>query len=98
MKKWNVFSILLALLLFFSSVLSKQVYAADIVNGAITVKYGQSEARSTLAMINGLRTGGDAWYWNEDNSTKTVCNDLKEYSYNYTLEKVAMQRAAEIAA
>ena len=93
-----ILSVLLIVLLCFSGIFTQNVYAADIVNGAITVKYGQSEARSTLAMINGLRTGGDAWYWNEDNSTKTVCNDLKEYSYNYTLEKVAMQRAAEIAA
>ena len=93
-----ILSVLLIVLLCFSSLMSQEVYAANIVNGSITVKYGQSEARSALAMINGLRTGGDAWYWNSDNSTKTVCNGLKELSYNYTLEKVAMQRAAEIAA
>ena len=59
--------------------------------------YGQTDARTMLDMINDFRTGKDAWYWNSDNKTKTVCKNLGELTYDYELEKVAMQRAAEIA-
>ncbi len=67
-------------------------------------EYGQTEAREMLDMINEFRTdsSGGAWYWNSDNSTKTVFNTsgnvkLGELKYDYELEKAAMQRAAEIA-
>lgn len=63
----------------------------------VTVQYGQTEARTILNMINELRTGNDAWYWNADDSTKTNCTDLQPLTYDYDLEKVAMLRAAEIA-
>lgn len=66
-------------------------------NVKITVQYGQTEARSILAMINELRTGSDAWYWNADNTTKTDCTGIQPLVYDYELEKVAMQRAIEIA-
>ena len=61
------------------------------------VPYGQTDARTMLDMINDFRTGKEAWYWNSDNKTKTVCKNLGELTYDYELEKVAMQRAAEIA-
>ncbi len=63
----------------------------------LTVIYEQTEARSMLGMINDFRTGDDAWYWNEDDTTKTECTDLSELTYDYDLEAIAMQRAAEIA-
>lgn len=66
----------------------------DIV---VDVKYGQTEARTMLEKVNAFRLGSDAWYWNSDNSTKTICTGLKSLSYDYKLEKIAMQRAAEIA-
>ena len=62
-----------------------------------SVRYEQTEARRMLDMINEFRTGENAWYWNSDNTTKTWMNDLSEYKYDYTLEKLAMQRAAEVA-
>lgn len=61
------------------------------------VPYGQTDARTMLDMINDFRMGKEAWYWNSDNKTKTVCKNLGELTYDYELEKVAMQRAAEIA-
>ena len=61
------------------------------------VKYCQTDARSMLDMINDFRTGSDAWYWNEDDTTKTTLTDLSELTYDYALEAAAMQRAAEIA-
>lgn len=63
---------------------------------AIEVKYHQSDARDMLELINDFRTGSDAWYWNSDNSTKTVLKDLKKLVIDENLEKIAMQRAAEI--
>ncbi len=68
--------------------------AIDIVYEPV---FNQTEARSMLESINEFRTGEDAWYWNSDDSTKTTCAGLEELVYDYDLEKVAMQRAAEIA-
>ncbi len=72
-------------------------FAQDTVGVNITVTYSQTEGRKLLSKINKLRTGDDAWYWNSDNKTKTVLTDLKKLKYDYALEKIAMQRAAEIA-
>ena len=49
-------------------------------------------------MINEMRTSStDAWYWKQDDTTKTYCTNLQPLQYDYDLEKTAMQRAAEIA-
>ena len=65
---------------------------------SISVKYGQTEARTILNMINEMRTSStDAWYWKQDDTTKTYCTNLQPLQYDYDLEKTAMQRAAEIA-
>ena len=37
--------------------------AGEICQVQYDVTYGQTEARTMLAMINDFRTGGDAWYW-----------------------------------
>jgi len=69
----------------------------------ITVEFQQQKARDMLALVNAFRISTtDAWYWNSDDQTKTVFNDadgpaLSELTYDYALEKVAMQRAAELA-
>ncbi|MBQ6431429.1 MAG: S-layer homology domain-containing protein [Oscillospiraceae bacterium] len=63
----------------------------------VEVRFCQTEARSELNMINELRTGGNAWYWNSSNTEKIYVSGLSELQYDYDLEKVAMQRAAEIA-
>ena len=64
----------------------------------ISVQYGQTEARTILNMINEMRTSStDAWYWKQDDTTKTYCTNLQPLQYDYDLEKTAMQRAAEIA-
>jgi hypothetical protein len=63
----------------------------------ISGTYQQDEARKVLDMVNEFRTGDDAWYWNSDNTTKTKVENLNELVYDYELEKIAMQRAIEIA-
>ena len=91
------------LLLFFIGglIILPQKANADEVEAvpvSISVKYGQTEARTILDMINEARTNSEhAWYWNKDDTTKTFCTDLKELEYDYDLERVAMKRAAEIA-
>ena len=61
------------------------------------VKYGQTEARTMLDMINSFRTGSDAWYWNSDDTEKIYAEGLQPLEYDKELENAAMQRAAEIA-
>ena len=63
----------------------------------ILVEFGQSEARSMLGMVNAFRKGDDAWAWNSSNTEKERYNGLRDLSYDYNLELVAMIRAAEIA-
>ena len=91
---------LLLLLLFLGGliILPQKAKAAEIIPVNISVKYGQTEARTILDMINEARTNSEyAWYWNMDDTTKTYCTDLKELKYDYDLERVAMKRATEIA-
>ena len=83
--------------LFGFGITDTQVCASGTVNVTMDVKYGQTEARSMLDMINAFRTGEDAWAWNELDSEKIQYSGLGEFVYDYELEKVAMQRAAEIA-
>lgn len=79
-------------------VIPKKANAAEIIPVNISVKYGQTEARKIFNMINEMRTSStDAWYWNEDDTTKTTCSALSELAYDYDLERLAMKRAAEIA-
>lgn len=76
----------------------EKVKAAETITEVhIEVSYGQTEARSMLKMLNEFRQSPDAWEWNEDNTTKITHTDLKVLTYDYTLEKIAMKRALEIA-
>ena len=72
------------------------VSAAETITLPVTVKYGQSEARTMLDMINEFRTGGSAWYW-DPTDTEKISVTVPALEYDYGLEQIAMQRAAEIA-
>ena len=61
------------------------------------VKCCKTYARQVAQLINNFRTSEDAWYWNEENSEKIRFNYLPELIYDYELEQIAIQRAAEIA-
>lgn len=74
-------------------------YAAsdpELLTLDLTAEYRQTDARSMLTLVNDLRTGTDAWYWNESDTQKTTCQNLGKLTYDYKLEKVAMQRAMEL--
>ena len=60
--------------------------------------YGQTNAREMLARINQFRTGNDAWEWDSSTQRKVYHTSLQPLTYDYELEKAAMQRAAEIVA
>lgn len=95
-RKWKIWSAFLAMfLLFLSGVIISS--AEEMITAQVTGKYGQSEARSMLEMINEFRAGDDAWYWNESDSEKIYNSNLQELKYDYQLERDAMLRAMEIA-
>ena len=72
--------------------------AAEIIPVNISVKYGQTEARTIFDMINEMRTNPyDTWCWDAYDNEKIPCPNLEELKYDYDLERVAMKRAAEIA-
>ena len=93
-------ALIIALALFFSTfpLFSADVYAAfdTIISVDLNVTFGQSDARSMLAMINDFRTGSEAWEYTQSN-TKYYHKGLAKLTYDYELERIAMQRAAEIA-
>ena len=91
MKK--ILSVFLSLVMALSafSCVGINAYAAT----STAVKFEQSNARTVLNMINSFRSSSDAWYWNSDNTTKTYVT-ASPLQYDYTLEKIAMQRACEL--
>ena len=97
-KTKKLLSLLLSAVMLFS-ILGGTVtsYADTKTNVTVSVKYEQTMARSLLSMLNDFRTGKDAWYIAENNKDKVYCNNLNKLQYDYDLEKIAMQRAAELA-
>ena len=77
-------------------VLVARTVSAATTEYTIPVTYDQTSARSMLSMVNEFRTGSDAWYYNSDGSVHN-CTGLSEYTYDYNLEQIAMQRACEVA-
>ncbi|MBQ7246986.1 MAG: cell wall-binding repeat-containing protein [Lachnospiraceae bacterium] len=65
-----------------------------IITGA---EFVQTGARKQLGMINGFRTGSEAWAWDLTDTVREVYSGLGTLEYDYALELVAMQRALEIA-
>lgn len=74
----------------------QQAFADTTETVSVNVKYCQTEARSMLTAINEFRASG-ASCWNSDDSAQVKYTGLSALTYDYDLEKVAMQRAAEIA-
>lgn len=95
----HIMVIVVILSLVFSSVSAIKVKAdayseRNFIDITIDVKYDQTEARRMLDIINEFRHSEDAWYWNSDNE-KYYPENLNDFVYDYGLEKIAMQRAAE---
>ena len=78
--------------------LSFSAFASDdIFDVNAEIQFGQTEARGMLPQINELRKPANAWYWNSTDTQKLTFNNLNNIVYDYELEQIAMQRAAEIA-
>lgn len=69
-------------------------YADEVRKVSFKVTYGQTEARKVLDLINDVREN-DAWYEDADGEIYE-CDELEPLEYDYGLEKIAMQRAAEL--
>ena len=94
----QICSVLMILMIIFT-LLPLGVMEAEAATPPVKIKvtYGQTEARAMLADINAFRTSEtDAWCWDMSDSTRQSCLTT-ELEYDYELERVAMQRAAEIA-
>ena len=71
--------------------------AEETVTLPLEMRYDQTAAREMLACINEFRTDGNAWVWMEGDEAKKENIVRPALVYDYTLEQVAMRRAAEIA-
>lgn len=72
----------------------------DVRTASITATCGQTTARRMLQEMNVRRSGSNGtapWCWNQDDSEKVEYSGLNELIYDYDLEKIATQRAAELA-
>ena len=109
MIKYNILKIVsatLALTLAFSSIayagetqseniLSVQSTDDELEEYTVNAQFHQTLARYHADLINEFRMSDEAWYWNQD-GTEKVYTDKYELTYDYDLEKIAMQRAAEL--
>ena len=87
-----------ALLLFFCKTSDVTAYAdsSDLLTLQIPGSFETASCRGMLDNINDLRAN-DAWYWNSSDTAKVYLSDLTPLVYDYELERVAMQRAVELA-
>ena len=98
MKKTSLKLLLFSFVMSLLMIIPTNVNAEEIIPVNISVKYGQTEARRILDMINELRTSPtDAWAWDKTDTKQEAYSGLKELVYDYDLERLAMKRAAEIA-
>ena len=63
----------------------------------VKITYDQVEARKMLSSINNMRKN-DAWLWKSSTGDeKENISGLSQLTYDYSLEKIAIQRAEELA-
>ncbi len=78
------------------SIVAVPVSAGTQLTVTFDIKHDQVEARKMLDMINNIRLN-DAWLWkSEDGDEKIQITGLSKLTYDYTLEKIAIQRAEEL--
>ncbi len=71
--------------------------AATIYKVSVNGYFEQTNARKMLTYVNNFRTDKNkAWAWNATNTAKEYYT-LNKLTYDYDLEKIAMQRATELA-
>lgn len=93
MKKAAAFLMSLVLIFGIGSVKASAAENATVVQ--VPVEYRQSVAREVLSYVNNLRTQ-ESWQYDEGGYRITI-DAMDALTYDYTLEQIAMQRAAELA-
>lgn len=76
---------------------SGEVAAQDTLSVEVFGSYNRETAQEIFQQVNEFRIGEGAWYWDENNSEKVRPEGVKELVYDYDLQVIAEQRAAEIA-
>ena len=76
--------------------LFNQSSAATLRSFTLTYEVDLQSAREQFELINEWRTSGTATY-KDQNGNEVSCGVLKAYTYDYTLEQIALQRAYEVA-
>lgn len=86
------------IMLMFTGIMSDAVYAdsSDTLTIQIPGTFDTGSTRQMLEDINDLRAN-NAWYWDETDTEQITVSNLQPLVYDYELERVAMQRAAELA-
>ena len=72
-----------------------QSVLAENYEVSFPITFDQTSCRDMLQLINDFRTGDDCWCWNPENTEKVYAEGLEPLVYDYDLEQIAMQRAAE---
>jgi uncharacterized protein YkwD len=87
-----------SLFLSFLIILSLTIFSCENqpdFNSNITFEI-DDEIRECFNLTNSFRTGNESWYWNQDNSSKTICSNLNELTLDENLCKAAKIRSKEI--
>ncbi|MCR5099958.1 MAG: leucine-rich repeat protein [Butyrivibrio sp.] len=96
----KVLSFLSSSMLLITVILAFQMTFISNAAGTTTFQlnglYYQTDARSMLSLINEYRQSGNAWQYNSDGSVNNL-GQISALTYDYNLEKIAMQRAMEIS-
>ncbi|MBQ7059484.1 MAG: leucine-rich repeat protein, partial [Firmicutes bacterium] len=72
------------------------VFEETEITADIGVTYDQTSARAMLSLVNDFRAENPG-YFDEDNTTVLYTSNQSPLVYDYELERIAMQRALEIA-
>ncbi len=94
-KKQSVFALVLIFALVFAR--CKNPAGSGTVDNSTVVPNIDDEVRSCFNLVNQFRTGNEAFYWNEDNTTKTnLVGTLGRLTLDEDLCRAAQIRANEI--
>ena len=86
MKKTSLKLLLFSFVMSLLMIIPTKVNAEEIIPVNISVKYGQTEARRILDMINELRTSPtDAWAWDKTDTKQIAYPLLHICSRNYSV-------------
>ena len=96
-KKWKLLAcVVLVLTLVLGCGIIAHAEDSSYTTVYYDVTYCQTEARSMLDMINTWKASDDAWYWDSTDTEKISAKTETGLVYDYGLEQIAMQRAADL--